>query len=348
MSLQVSKTYKEDLRRAISASIGIEKLNYKKILITGATGMIGSFLVDMLMQYNLNGGTINVFAAGRNIERLETCFDSIKTDYLHYVKYDLMKPIMFDFQVDYVIHTASNAHPMAFNSDPVGTIVGNVVGTYNLLKYADEYKVHRFCYISSGEVYGQGNVNLESFEESYSGYLDINASRSSYPNSKRIAETLCSSYANQYGLETVIVRPCHTYGPGMTPDDSRANAQFIRNVLNDEDIVMKSEGSQMRSYCYIADCASGIITVLLNGNKGQAYNIANPDARTTIMGLAKIIAECSGKKVVYVKPDKVDLVNRTFIEKQVLNSKKLESLGWKGEYSILEGISHTLTILKEI
>ena len=130
-------------------------------------------------------------------------------------------------------------------------------------------------------------VSLEAFDENYSGYIDQTSPRSCYPTSKRTTETLCASYYAQYGLHTVIVRPCHTYGPGITDSDSRANVQFFRNVLNGEDIVLKSAGSQMRSYSYIADCASVIITCLLNGDPGQAYNSANPDARITL----KLIGE---------------------------------------------------------
>lgn len=198
--------------------------------------------------------------------------------------------------VDYVVHAAGNAHPTTFNRDPVGTIWGNIKGTYNLLEYCKSCKGKRFLYVSSGEVYGQGDLSVEEFEEKYAGYIDILSPRSCYPSSKRAVENLCASYYSQYGLETLIVRPCHTYGPGITMTDSRANAQFFRNVLNGEDIVMKSAGTQLRSYNYVADCASAILTVLFNGEAGQAYNIANPKVRITIAQLADIIAKKSGRK----------------------------------------------------
>lgn len=346
ISLYDSKTYISDLQEAARNTIGLEKLRNTRILITGATGTIGSFLVDMLLQYNkTEQANITVYAAGRSLERLKERFGSIETSALIYVRHDVLKPLDFNFLTDYIIHAGGNAHPAAFNRDPVGTIVGNINGTYALLEYGRLHGVKRFLYVSSGEIYGQGDPGLDFFDEGYSGYVEPTIPRSCYPASKRAAETLCASYSKQYGLETVIVRPCHTYGPGMTDTDSRANAQFIRNVLNGEDIVLKSSGSQMRSYCYIVDCATAVLTVLLLGNSGEAYNSANPDSRITIAGLAQIIAENAGRKVVFANPDTEDVANRTPIVKQVLSSEKIEKLGWKGKYTVERGIAHTLAIL---
>ncbi|MCP1109488.1 UDP-glucuronate decarboxylase [Lachnospiraceae bacterium PM6-15] len=346
MNLYKSKTYLDDLRVALAASVGIAEMKNKTILVTGATGTIGSFIVDMLLEYNKSGANITIFATSRNKERLEERFKVGKTDLLTYVTYDSLIPVEFVFSVDYIIHAGGNAHPAAFNADPVGTIRGSVVGTYNLLEYGRKHGVKRFCYISSGEVYGQGDMTVDSFDEDYSGYIDLLSPRSAYPMGKRAAETLCASYTKQYGLETVIVRPCHTYGPGITDSDSRAHAQFIRNVLNGDDIIMKSQGTQRRSYCYIADCASAILTCLIKGESGKAYNSANSGASISIARLAQIIASCAGRKVVFAEPDISDLANRTPIAKQVLSSAKLEALGWEGKYSVEEGVAHTLTILR--
>ena len=252
-----------------------------------------------------------------------------------------------DYEVDYVIHAAGNAHPLAFNSDPVGTIIGNIEGTYNLLEYTKAHGGKRFLFVSSGEVYGNGDLSLDEFKEEYLGAIDITSPRSCYPQSKRAVENLCASYSSQYELETVVVRPCHTYGPGITETDSRANAQFIRNALNNEDIIMKSAGNQLRSYNYIADCASGLITVLINGKSGAPYNIANPNVRITIAKLAEIIAKAVNKKVIFADPSVLDIANRTPIAKQVLSSKKLENLGWVPMFNANEGVEHTIKILKE-
>ena len=347
MVIQKSDIYIYDLDVAIEHVSEIESLNKLKVLVTGATGTIGSFIVDMLLRYNQkNNAEITVIVAGRNVEKLRRRFEYWKDQHLLVFSYDVTGMIKFDVEVDYVIHAAGNAHPSAFNGDPVGTIIGNVQGTYKLLEYTKIHGGKRFLYVSSGEVYGQGDLTMDEFVENYAGYLDPLLPRSCYPQSKRATENLCASYTSQYGLETVIVRPCHTYGPEITPSDSRANAQFIRNVLNDEDIVMKSAGTQMRSYNYIADCASAIITVLLKGKSGEAYNIANPDVRITIAELAQIIAKVGKRNVVYLDPTTLDIVNQSPVAKQVLSSKKLEALGWTGVYSYEEGVHHTIAILQ--
>jgi nucleoside-diphosphate-sugar epimerase len=346
MNLYESKTYLRDLDAAAESSFHLERLSGASVLVTGATGTIGSFLTDTLLRYNqTHGANIRIYASGRSLKRLQKRFAPVETEQLIYVAHDVQRPISFDFSVDYIIHAAGNAHPDVFRTDPVGTIMGNVAGTYALLEYGKRHGAKRLLYVSSGEVYGQGDLALDSFEETYSGPVDPTAPRSCYPASKRVAENLCASYSQQYGLETVVVRPCHTYGPGMTDRDSRATAQFFRNALRGEDIVMNSAGTQLRSYCYVADCVSAILTVLMCGKSGEAYNSANPDARITIAGLAQEIAAVAGQKVVFAAPDAVALANRTPIAKQVLSSKKLEQLGWRGHYGVKEGVEHTLAIL---
>lgn len=347
MGFQESKTYISDLDTSINHSVGIEQIKNKSILITGATGTIGSYIADMILRYNqTQNANVKICLAGRNVDKLKEEYSFWKDTSLCYVSYDVSSAIDFNFIPDYIIHAAGNAHPAAFNGDPVGTIIGNIEGTYNLLEYGREHGTKKLLYVSSGEVYGQGDLTLDEFEESYAGFIDTTSPRSCYPASKRAAENLCASYSKQYGLDTVVVRPCHTYGPCITPTDSRANAQFIRNALNGEDIILKSAGTQLRSYNYIGDCASAIITILIKGETGQAYNTANADVRITIVQLAEIIANITNRKVIFADPDAVDMANRTPIIKQVLSSKKLEMLGWKGAFSAEIGISHTLAIIQ--
>ncbi len=346
MNFYASKTYLSDIDNAISSIKGIEKLCGSSVLVTGSSGLIGSFTVDILMRYNeKNNAGINVYATGRSVERLEDRFGKIKNKQLHLVMHDVNTLPNFDFDTDYIIHAASNAYPAAFNDYPVDTVMSNISGTYNLLEYGRNHGAKRFLFVSSGEVYGQGDISLEAFDEAYSGYVDILQPRSCYPASKRTAETLCVSYTKQFGLETVIARPCHTYGPNATSSDNRATVQFVNNVLSGNDIVLNSAGNQMRSYAYVADCASAILTVLTSGKSTEAYNIANPDSRVTIAGFAEELAIQTGHKLIFAKPDEVALAQRTPIAKQVLDTKKLTSLGWEGKYTLKKGIESLLAVL---
>ncbi len=348
MFLYDSATYRKDLSTAISAVPRIRELHNSSIMITGATGLIGSFLVDMLLEYNrLEDAGIHVYALGRSEKRLKVRFEGAITDHLHFVEHDVNQPPTFDFAIDYVIHAASNAYPASFAEDPVGTILNNVFGTQYLLHYAKEHQAKRFLFVSSGEVYGQGDPNLKAFSEHFNGYVDPTEPRSCYPCSKRTAETLCVSYTQQYGLETVIARPCHIYGPNTTASDNRASVQFMNNAVNGEDILMKSRGTQMRSYCYVADCASAILTILLCGQSKEAYNVANPNARVTIAELAEAIAETAGRKVVFSELEPIAKEQQTPITYAVLDSDKLCALGWKGNYTIEQGVLSTYQVLTE-
>lgn len=341
-----SATYRKDLATAISAVPKIQDLRSSSIMITGATGLIGSFLVDALLEYNsLENADIQIYALGRSKTRLQKRFEGAITDHLHFVEHDVNQSPTFDFAIDYVIHAASNAYPASFAEDPVGTILNNVFGTQYLLHYAKEHHAKRFLFVSSGEVYGQGDPNLKAFPENFSGYVDPTEPRSCYPSSKRTAETLCVSYTQQFGLETVIARPCHIYGPNTTASDNRASVQFMNNAIRGEDILMKSKGTQMRSYCYVADCASAILTILLCGQSKEAYNVANPNARVTIAGLAEAIAETAGRKVVFSEDETIAKEQQTPITYAVLDSDKLCALGWNGNYTIEQGVLSTYQVL---
>ena len=349
MNFYKSESYKRDIEISVKATVAIEKLFNSSVLIAGGSGLIGSYMADMFLYANKHmNANITVYVMDLSSERLESRYEGADNDRLRFVEHNVNELPDFNFPVDYIIHAASPAFPAAFNSDPVGTIMSNILGTKHLLDYGKAHGTKRMLYISSGEVYGQGDISLESFEETYAGYVDSTSARSCYPNGKRAAETLCVSYTKQFGLDTVIVRPSHTYGPTVTKADNRANAQFVNKGLAGEDIVLTSAGNQMRSYTYLADSASAILSVLTSGESCNAYNIANSQSRTTIAGYAKEVAVQTGTKVIFADPDEVAKAEMTPIAKQVLSSKKLESLGWKGQFTIEEGIRHTLNIMREL
>lgn len=330
--------YRDDIEKA-AENLPWMKLDGCNILVTGATGLIGSCLVDMLMARK--DRRYNVYACGRNRERAMKRFSAYADDKaFHFVPYDVMQPLQVDVNYQYIIHAASNASPNFFANSPVEVMKANFIGVSNLIDYGIEHGLRRFLYVSSGEVYGEGDGRV--FEEDYSGYVNPMLPRSSYPSSKRASETLCAAYAAEYGVETVVVRPSHTYGPYFTEADNRVYAQFIRNVLNGEDIVMKSTGSQFRSWCYVVDCVSAMLYVMLKGKSGEAYNIADADSNISIRELAEMIAQIGGRKVIMQLPSDAEKAGYNMVTKSVFSTDKLESLGWKPMRSMRENMECTI------
>jgi nucleoside-diphosphate-sugar epimerase len=342
-----NNVYKKDLAQAFSVVNDLNFLKDKKILITGATGLICSYLVDLLMYGNQYcGNNIQVYAMGRNEAFARKRFEDYWTlDNFVFLKQDVTDRFDFDYQINYIIHGASNATPNSITTDPVGTMNANYFGMYNVLEYSRKYSVEKVLYISSSEIYGQGN-DSGIFKEDYSGYLNILELRSCYPSSKRASETLCVSYNKQYAVNAVIARPAFIYGPTFNTTDNRVVPQFINDVLNGRNIIMKSEGQQMRSYCYVGDCATALLKILLNGNAGEAYNIANKNSNVSIRKVAETIAILENKKVILELPDNKEKASYSVVVNSILDTAKLEALGWEGQYSIEQGMQKTLEIFK--
>lgn len=332
-------TYKEDILNIASLDLPWSKLSGCNILVTGATGLIGGCLVEALM-LNPNRD-YHVYASGRNEERARKRFAEFADDAaFHFVKYDVLEPLKSDANFDYIIHAASNASPNFFATKPVEVIKSNIQGLSNLMEYGLNHGMKRMLYVSSGEVYGEGDGRV--FTEDYSGYVNCTSPRSCYPSSKRAAETLCVSYAQEYGADVVIARPCHTYGPHFTEADNRVYAQFVRNVLAGQDIVMKSTGAQFRSWCYVVDCVSAMLHILLKGENGQAYNIADSSSNISIKELAEMIAEIGGKKVVIDLPSDAEKAGFNVVTKSVFDTTTLSSLGWAIDGSMKDKMYKTI------
>lgn len=334
------------MRNALNSTVNVKELYHKRILITGATGLIGSFAGDMLLYANKteNAG-IEIYLLARDEKRLRERFvSSLDEKRLHLLVQDVVEPLGLDIEADYIIHAAGDGFPAAFREHPVETMTPALFGTYQLLQYARGNAPQKFLYISSGEVYGKSLSADHAFTEQECGYLDSMSVRSCYPMAKRCAETLCVSFKEQYHVPVIIVRPSHTYGACTSIHDNRATVQFLNDAVAGKNIILHSAGKQMRSYTYVADCVSGVFTVLINGSNGEAYNIANADSRVSIAEFAQIMSKKAGTDFIVKKPDVNEEKEHTPIEYAVLDSSKLERLGWHGQYDIHKGIGTMLGI----
>lgn len=340
--------YNQQLEQLNNQPIDWEKLSNKTILISGATGMIGTCLIDVLMLRNeTKKSNIHVITMSRNEskakERLGKYWNQMQFEY---ISCDINETIPECGHIDYVIHAASNTHPLQYSEDPVGTIASNIIGTKNLLDYAVSHGARHFCFVSSVEVYGENRGDTEKFDESYLGWIDCNTLRAGYPESKRVGETLCNAYDKTYGLEFSIPRLSRVYGPTMLLSDTKAISQFIKKAAAGEDIVLKSEGKQKYSYTFVTDAAAGILYTILQGEKGQAYNVADEESDITLKDLAQMLAQIANTKVIFELPDEKERRGYSTATKAMLNVDKLKELGWNAQVHMPEGLRCTVEKMK--
>lgn len=342
--------YQYELEQLINQTLPWEKLSGKTIMISGATGMLGKCLIDFLMLRNaMENAKIQIIALSRNEVRAKERFaDYWDSELFQYISCDVNKSIPECGQVDYIIHAASNTHPLLYSQDSIGTITANVIGTKNLLDYAVTHGTQRFCFVSSVEIYGENCGDVEKFDEKYLGYIDCNTLRAGYPESKRLGETLCNAYRQTYGLDFVIPRLSRVYGPTMLSSDSKAISQFIRKAAAGEDIVLKSEGNQRYSYTFVTDAVAGILYCLLLGESGEAYNAADEKSDISLKDLAEYLAQIAGTKVIFELPDEKERRGYSTATKAMLDAGKLEKLGWCPRVHIAEGLQCTVEVLKNI
>lgn len=330
------ETELQDIARIASLSYSWNKLRNSTVLISGGSGFIGSHLIAVLEERNrVYGDNIKIISLSRHAH--------IDSDNVKYMKQDIIEKVDVDGSIDYIIHLASNTHPAQYSADPVGTIKTNIIGCDNLLKLAVKKNTKRFLLASSVEIYGNGAD--KPMNEKYCGTIDCNTVRAGYNESKRLSESLCQSFKQQYGVDCVIARLARVFGADRKVD-SKAMAQFMEKAVGGEDIVLKSDGKQRYSYCYIIDAVSGILKILTDGLSGEAYNIANDDNGFTLGNYAEFIANLAGRKVVF------DLctgqAGTSKATSALLDCIKLKALGWSQVYSVLSGIEKTYFIKRSI
>jgi len=347
MSARGISVIQEDLTAIVNVPLKWEALAGATVLVTGAAGFLPAYMVETLLFLNRSLLTrpVRVIALVRNAVRARERFAAyLDRDDLKIIVQDVSAPLEFQEPFDYVIHAASQASPVYYRTDPVGTLAANVLGTHYLLTAAQRYAAKGFLFFSSGEIYGIVKDGSASVAEHDGGFLDPTDVRSCYGESKRMGETMCIAWAQQFGVPARIVRPFHTYGPGMRLDDGRVFADFVRDILKGGPIVLQSDGSARRSFCYLADATLGFFTVLLNGTSGEAYNVANPEGECSIAELAdRLAAEYRSEGMTVERRHRTD---STYVPSPILstvpNVDKLKALGWQTSWSIENGFRRTV------
>jgi len=337
----------KDLDFILKSNIDWEKFRNKTFLVTGAYGMLLSYMIYSLLRLNELDSKfdIKIIALVRNKDKAKKRFEHFSgSKLLELLEHDLSSPIQIHTNIDFIIHGASYASPHYFIVDPIKVLMPNVIGTYYLLQLAKAKIVKGFLYFSSGAVYGKP-VKGEVVTEKDYGYLDPLELSSCYGESKRMGENMCKCWNKKFGIPVKIVRPAHIYGPTMDiENDTRVFASFVNDILKGQNIEMKSDGSTCRSFCYIADATVAYFKVLLNGEEGEAYNVGNDSAYVSIRNLAEILVSAfPEKKLQITTTTKKDVISsERGAVNMLMSSKKIESLGWKCSFSILEGVKRTV------
>ena len=344
----INRIIDEDAQQIIDENNKLTELYNSSVMVTGASGMIGSYFVYTLMKLNEDyDANIKIIPLIRNLYKLDE--EILSKDYVHPIVQDVTEKINYENDVDYIIHAASPASPKIMKEKPVETNFANTLGTAQTLIFAKNHNTKKYLFISSREIYGAPLENQEYFTEDSFGIIDQLIPRNAYAEGKKAAENMCVGFKKEYRLDTKIVRLAHTYGPGMSVDDGRVQADFLKNLLNEEDIVLNSDGSSIRTYTYISDAVSAMFKIILK-SKDMVYNVSDERNEVSIRELAetmvKILPEKKLKLVFNIKDEDKDAGYAPF-KFGLLSSEKIrKELNWNAKYSVFEGFKRTLEFLK--
>lgn len=332
--------YQEDLQHILTTK-EIDRLTHKTVLITGATGLIGMHLIDALMKLD----NVHIIAVGRNKEKAAARLGEYYNDERFcFIEQDVRTPFSDDIHADYIIPLASNTHPKAYSEYPVETVLINTLGCQYALELARRCKA-TVLYPSSVEIYGNAR-GTDTFTEEYTGELNLKNARACYPESKRVSEALCLSYAAEYGVDVKIARLSRVFGPTMLPTDTKVSSQFIQKAIAQEDIILKSEGTQFFSYTYTTDAVAAMLHIMLNGEPSTAYNISSHDCNVHLRDFAKYCADHAGTKVIFDLPEESERRGYSIATHAILAPERLLKLGWTPRYDMREALRRTIEILK--
>ncbi|WP_419726080.1 NAD-dependent epimerase/dehydratase family protein [Terrisporobacter petrolearius] len=342
-----------DAYEITQAKIPWESFNNKTILITGAGGFIGYYLtLSLLLRNDLHNQNIKVVGMVRNEKNASAKYGKLlDRDDFKLVIQDVCNKFVINEEVNYILHAASNASAWHFENKPVETINANLIGTMNVLEFARKNNDCKVLFISSLKVYGSIHDGSKTLKEDNIGYIDHTSYKNCYAQGKRAAETLCATYNKEYGLDIKIARPSYIYGASKL-DDDRVWAQFFANVVRRQNILLKSNGATMRSFCYVTDTVSALLTILLKGENIRPYNISSEENNITIRDFAKMSVNVFPERKLSLsfanKSDEIEPMQSYFsATPEILNNNRLMSIGWIPKVNLKEGVIRSINTIEE-
>lgn len=341
--------YINDLQFISRSVVDWDLLKDASILVTGATGLIGTVLIDALMYRNKHHDlNVKIYALSRSIKRLQDKFPEFTESPLFVpIEGDVISGISLNVEIDYIVNLASNTHPALYASRPIETIESIVIGARNVFNLANNLSVKRIVNASSVEVYGENRGDVDRFTEDYCGYINPNTLRAGYPEGKRLSEAYGQAYMSEKGLDVISARLGRVYGPLTLESDTKSTTQFIRSAVKGEDIILKSSGAQEYSYVYVADAVVAFLLLLTRGVAGEAYNVASDELKT-FSQVADMLAEVSGSRVRYELPNSTEKQGFSVVTRALMDSSKIKDLGWSAEYNLDNGLENTVNILRSL